>query len=202
MIVHTSCVCVRACVRLSLSLSIYLSLSFSLSLSLSLWSTCRALLHSDPAAAPAAVVEGPPPPYGCVWLCCLRCLLSLARTRSCLLSRPFLVLFSSLLLAQSLLLSRVCARSLCWEQDQVELLHEHMATLAARATQVNAQPDQSPSLDEGVQDAETEGGNSRNAHRKAYSVEEWRSLLAVRFVVLHASFILCVRFTCMQYLHT
>ena len=32
----------------------------------------------------------------------------------------------------------------------------------------------------GVQDAEAEGGN---AHRKAYSVEEWRSLLAVRFVV-------------------
>eukprot|EP00802_Teleaulax_amphioxeia_P006328 Tamp_06332.p1 GENE.Tamp_06332~~Tamp_06332.p1 ORF type:complete len:524 (-),score=158.95 Tamp_06332:174-1745(-) len=63
-------------------------------------------------------------------------------------------------------------------EDQVELLHEHMATLSARATQVNTQPEQPQSPgDDGVQDAEAEGGN---AHRKAYSVEEWRSLLAVR----------------------
>lgn len=82
------------------------------------------------------------------------------------------------------------------------MLHEHMATLAARATQANLQPYQPQPLDEDVQDAEIEVGNSRNAHRKAYSVEEWRSLLAVRFVSCSHIYLVRAIYIYAVYVHT
>jgi len=77
---------------------------------------------------------------------------------------------------------------LAYGQDEVELLHEHIHMLNVRGSQANGQPaSPRPTGEMGQEEANVDGHGvgagphvGAGTHRKAYSVEEWRSLLAVR----------------------
>lgn len=80
-----------------------------------------------------------------------------------------------LLAAHPIRLQSVCCLH---TQDEVELLHEHIGILNERASRVRAESASPRALgEEGQEIGESEG---RGTYRKAFSVEEWRNLLAVR----------------------